>query len=92
MKKPFQAKQNTGAAFKNDREGSKAAYSGDVNVDGVMYFIDLYVNEAVTGNKYLGIKLKRKDKQPTDDILDSAPSGKSQASKVVDDFEDDVPF
>ena len=83
----YQTKPNTGSAFKNDRENSKAIYSGELNVDGVLYFIDLYNNKANNGNKYIGIRIKKKDKQGT-----TTESGESKTPTNSNDFEDDLPF
>lgn len=53
---------NYGSMFKNKSE-TKADYVGEINVDGVVYFIDGYIKDAING-KYLSLKVKRKDKQP----------------------------
>jgi len=57
----YQTAVNRGNLFKNDKEIG-ADYQGELNVEGVLYFIDAYLNDGVKG-KYLSIKLKKKNKQ-----------------------------
>lgn len=59
----FVHKVNRGSAFKNE-EGStkKSDYSGSINVEGVLYFLDVYIDESVKG-KYLNVAVQKKQKQ-----------------------------
>jgi hypothetical protein len=56
---------NRGSLFKNKERNTDTApeYSGEINIDGVLYFLDAWVNESMSG-KYFKLRTKRKDKQP----------------------------
>jgi hypothetical protein len=56
---------NRGSLFKNKERKKDTApkYSGEINIDGVLYFIDAWVNDSMSG-KYFKLRVKRKDKQP----------------------------
>lgn len=57
---------NRGVLFKNDEKRSDKSpdYSGNLNVDGVEFFLDAWVKEAQTGRKFMSVSVKVKDKQP----------------------------
>lgn len=66
---------NRGSMFKNrvkERESSPD-YSGVINIDGVLYFIDSWISEGKAG-KFLSLKVKKRNKQEDaeqpDEILD----------------------
>lgn len=61
----FQQLNNRGSLFKNrsKEKDSDSDYSGEIMVDGVVYFIDSWINDYANG-KYLSLRVKRKDKQP----------------------------
>ncbi len=75
----YVTKVNSGNFFKNNDPDQKAHYSGEANVEGVLYFVDAYVNEGNKG-KYFSYKFKRKNKQ----------EGAEQPVKEI--FEEDVPL
>lgn len=57
---------NSGALFRaKDRKTDKhPEYTGTINIDGVEYYLSAWVKERFSGEKFFGIKAKRKDKQP----------------------------
>ena len=58
---------NRAVIFKNEKatEEKDPQYTGTVNVEGVDYFIDLWVKEsAKTGKKFFSGKVKRKGGRP----------------------------
>ena len=75
----FVHKNNRGSMFKNtDKLDSGSDYSGVLNIEGVHYFIDGYINESERG-KFLGLSIKKKNKQPEPDT-----------ERVAADVEDDI--
>lgn len=72
-------KVNSGNIFKNEDVEKGAPYSGEANINGVLYFVDAYVNEGNKG-KYFSFKFKRKNKQ----------EGAEQPPK--EEWEEDVPL
>jgi len=59
----FTHKVNRGSMFKGEPD-DVSDYSGNINIEGVMYFINGFINDSDNGKKYLGISIKKKDKQP----------------------------
>ena len=62
----FEHKINSGSAFKNDNGQYKSVYSGEANIEGTMYFLDIYINKSQKGEDYLAIRFKEKAHQPQD--------------------------
>jgi len=56
---------NSGALFKNDRKETERHpdYKGSVNVDGVEYWVNSWLNESKSGTKFLSLKLTPKQEQ-----------------------------
>lgn len=56
---------NYGSIFKTKLKEFEYSpdYTGEINVDGKIYFIDGFIKEAVNG-KYLSLRVKLKNKQP----------------------------
>ena len=77
--------ENSGALFKNDRKetDSHPDYKGSINVNGVEYWINAWLNESKSGQKYMGLKIKAKD---------AAPVAPAPAPVANDAFGDDIPF
>lgn len=78
---------NSGALFKNDdkREGKKDPdYRGQAEVDGVLYWLDAWINESKKdGRKFMSVKFKPKEQR----------AGKPKPSeKPVEGFDDEIPF
>lgn len=70
----FVQKVNAGSLFKNTEKPKETYpdYSGEANVNGVLYFMDAWVKEGPKG-KRLSFSFKKKEKQdgaeqPIDDI------------------------
>lgn len=60
-------KTNGFSLFKNDKEGKSENYpdySGEINVDGVLYFIDGWIKQGAQ-SKFLSGKIKKKENQAT---------------------------
>ena len=76
---------NSGALFKNDRKetDNHPDYKGSINVGGVEYWINAWLNESKSGQKYMGLKIKAKD---------AAPVAPAPAPEASDAFGDDIPF
>lgn len=78
---------NRGVLFKNDEKRSDKSpdYSGNLNVDGVEFFLDAWVKEAQTGRKFMSVSVKVKDKQPQAQPQRAAPPSRARR-------DDDPPF
>jgi uncharacterized protein (DUF736 family) len=82
---PEYSNELRGVLFVNDRKESETHpdYTGTVTVNGVEYFLDGWRNVSKKGTKFLALKLKPKDKQPTRRRADQQPSTPA---------DEDVPF
>lgn len=58
-------RNNRGVCFhRSERENlNSPPYTGEATIDGVNYFMDIWVNTSNKGTKYLSASFKRKDKQ-----------------------------
>lgn len=83
----YETKPNTGALFKNDKEGNdkRPDYRGDCVVEGVAYKISAWINEAKSGAKYMSLKFEPKDAA-------EAPKPQGAAPRKAAPIDDDVPF
>ena len=82
---------NRGVLFVNNKkaEGSKQPdRTGSLNVDGVEYFLDGWLKKPQSGQPFLSVSIKRKDKQPEQQAPQQAAP---QAAGGFDDLED-MPF
>ena len=86
-------KTNKGTLRKNDKkqEDWHPDYRGQVNVEGVEYWIDATLKQWDDGTRYMALKVRRKE--PV------APPASSPASKparsarpVADELSDEIPF
>lgn len=76
---------NRGALFKNEGERKRENgpdYSGNLNVDGVEFFLDAWIKTAQTGRKFMSVSVKVKGKQ----------AGQSHAPTSRRSSQDDPPF
>lgn len=75
---------NRGALFKNTKKekDSHPDYNGNINVDGVEYWLNAWVKEGKNG-KYFSVSVKPKE---------DAPKKVASKGKKQDDFESDIPF
>lgn len=58
---------NSGAIFTNKKKAkdSDPLYRGSVDVEGVEYWVSSWVNISKAGEKYMSLKLTKKDEQKT---------------------------
>lgn len=65
---------NSGAAWRvvDKKSERHPGYRGTANVDGVLYFVDVWVKEQSDGNKFLSMSFKKRDKQEGAAILDKS--------------------
>lgn len=85
---------NRGILSRNDRKekDTHPDHRGSVNVEGVEYWLDAWVNERKDGTgKFFSLSVKRKDKQAPSSA--PAPTPKpSKPSSGFDEMDDDIPF
>jgi hypothetical protein len=77
---------NRGVLFKNDdkKDDRDADYRGNINVGGVEYWLDAWINTAKTsGKKFMALRVKPKE---------PSAAGKTTAAAPPDDFDDPIPF
>ena len=83
----YEQKPNRGSLFRNTRKETETHpdYTGDINIDGKLYWLNGWLEESKAGTKYFSLSVKPKDAPK------SAPVKKS-----FDDTEellsDDIPF
>lgn len=71
---------NSGALFRNDKKSEKHPdYRGDINVNGVDYWISAWLKTSKKGTKFMSLSVTEKESV-------------QKSSPVVDDFEEDLPF
>ena len=66
----------TGAVYKNDRqrEGTKDPdRTGSCEIDGIQYWISGWLKTSKSGDKFLSLSFKRKDKQPAQQPQQKTP-------------------
>lgn len=89
---------NRGILGRNDRKAKDThpSHTGTLNVEGVDYFVDAWVNERKDGSgKFFSLTVKRKDKQsaaPAPRAPAPAAPSPSPAKTGFDDMDDDFPF
>ena len=78
---------NTGALFRNDKEGNEKRpdYRGQLDVEGVEYWVSAWIKTSKKGDKYMSLSI-----QPKEDREDAKPAPKKQADEAP--FDDDIPF
>jgi hypothetical protein len=88
----YEIKENSGSAFENDRKrpGMKDAdWTGKINVDGRIYWLNIWNNTAKSGSPYLGVKVSphtaRERSEPTRVVA-------TKPEPATEDFNDDIPF
>ena len=56
----FEHKENKGSMFPNDQDGNqnRPVYKGTINIEGTLYTISAWNNEAKSGKKYLGLQVQ----------------------------------
>ena len=81
----FEHKPNQGSIWKNDYKeqgDNKPEYKGQVNVDGKLYEISLWINTTESGKKYFGARLSEPYVKPEPSEGEEQPQAES----------DDIPF
>jgi uncharacterized protein (DUF736 family) len=81
---------NRGVLFKNEQKKTDKHpdYSGNLNVDGVEFFLDAWIKEAESGRKFMSLSVKLKERQGQ-----SAPKTHGQMREEKRRADDgDVPF
>ena len=104
---PYEIKQNSGSVFGNEdkrpdrqmtsKDGSTfvakdADFKGSALIDGKAYFVDMWDKVSQSGKAYRAIKFKEKNKQPGDGSPKASSQYSNNAPKVIDDFNDEIPF
>lgn len=83
---------NRGVLFVNNKkaEGSKQPdRTGSLNVDGVDYFLDGWLKKSASGQPFMSVSVKRKDKQSEAPRQAAKPA---PAKDGFEDFDESVPF
>jgi len=71
---------NSGALFRNDKKSEKHPdYRGDINVNGVDYWISAWLKTSKKGTKFMSLAVTEKES-----VEKPAPA--------ADDFDEDLPF
>lgn len=96
---------NRGVLFVNTKkaEGSKQPdRTGSLNVDGVEYFLDGWLKKSQSGQPFMSVSIKRKDKQPEQQQAQrtaSAPAPRQTPPQATpantggfEDMDSDIPF
>lgn len=93
----YQQKENSGALFKNDKEGNenRPDYKGDINISGTNYWLSAWLKEGKNG-KFLSLSVNVKDAPKLSESLQDKPRP-AQSHKApppaADSFDDDsIPF
>ena len=79
------------SAFKNNRKEKPTHpdFTGDMNVDGKMYWVNMWEKTDKNGNTYFSGSIREKDAAYAQA---KAPLEKQAPSEKFDDIEDDIPF
>jgi len=81
---------NSGAIFTNKKKvkDSDPLYRGSVDVEGVEYWVSSWVNISKAGEKYMSLKLTKKE----DAHASESRPQVTQVNNSIDNFDDDIPF
>ncbi len=84
-------KTNSGAIFRNDKEGNprRPDYTGQINVEGKDYWLSAWIKEDKSGGKFMSLNVKPKDTNSSGASRKAAAPPPNQ-----NDFDDDsdIPF
>lgn len=88
---------NSGALFTNNKKSkdSDPLYRGSVDVEGIEYWVSSWVNISKAGEKYMSLKLTKKEDSQSKQSPQSNynPSmDQQQASQGFDDMNSEIPF
>ena len=86
----YKQRENSGILFKNDRKktDSQPDYTGEVNVNGVEYFINGWIKQGQKA-KFMSLSVKAKTR-PKDQ--DKPQMARSYEQRRDDDMSDEIPF
>lgn len=91
MNQTTYSNENSGALFKNDKQGVEARpdYRGQLNVNGVDYWVSSWVKtSSKDGSKFMSLSVK-----PKDEAQRPAPAPRpAPAGSGFDDMDYDLPF
>jgi len=78
---------NRGVLFKNDKkqQDSHADYQGNINVDGVEYWINAWLKTGKSGVKFMSLSVKPKQQQTQERQPQTPMQG-------IQDMDDSIPF
>jgi hypothetical protein len=84
-------KTNRGQIWPNDKKTTEAHpdFRGDINVDGVMYWISAWRRKADASPKAPSLTFSIQKKEVPDAVKQAAAPSRPAAA---DDFDDDIPF
>ena len=92
----FEMKDMSGNAFKNKRKekDTHADYTGEVKINGVIYWLSVWIKKDKNGNTYFSHSYKKKDLKPA---YEAAEKVKVEVKKFPapvddDDFNQQIPF
>lgn len=87
----YEQKPNTGTLFKNHKKENEKqpTHTGTINIEGVEYYLNAWVNETKKGEKYFAIKVKPKEIK-----VNAHNQAKANAYQAAPAWEDDgtIPF
>jgi hypothetical protein len=99
---------NRGAIFVNDRkeQPNQPDRTGSINVEGVEYFLDGWLKESKSGQKFMSLSIKRKDRPAHRDPIVYTPQtqrrptapgaaasyGSARPQQQAPECDDDLPF
>lgn len=67
---PYETRPNTGSLWENKKkrpDSNDADRTGSINVDGVDYWINGWLKRTKTGERFLSLSVKPKQKRDSDD-------------------------
>lgn len=90
----YETRDNTGALFpnKNRQSDKHPSLTGSLVVEGVEYFLDGWTNTDRNGNKYISVKVKRKDKQPAQGSARGQSYAEASGGRPAAPLDDEIPF
>ena len=86
---------NTGALFKNDKEGNdkRPDYKGKIDIGGREYWLSAWVRTKKDGSgKYLSLKAEAKDQPPQTQHNQAKANAYQPPAVRDDDGNDEIPF
>jgi hypothetical protein len=78
-------KTNRGVLFRNEKkqQDSHADYNGNLNVDGVEYWLNAWIKTSKTGGKFMSLSVKPKGQKET---------LRQSTTRAITEMDDDIPF